>query len=99
MIEEIKETKEITIKRKYCDDCKTEISIGMACSVAKCEICGKDLCNSCIGYESHDMGDYRIVYCKKCWEFGTEYRKEIKILEEKIEYLNNLWVVRCLHNK
>ena len=96
MIKEEKQTQEITIKHKYCDDCGIEIKIDMACSVAKCEICGKDLCNKCIGYEANTMGDYREVYCKKCWEIGTEYRLKIEQLENEIENLSDEWHNRCL---
>lgn len=95
MIKEVKETQEITIKHKYCDDCETEIKRGMACSVAMCEICGKDLCNKCIGHEANAMGDYREVYCKKCWKLGTEYRLKIKQLENEIENLLTEWHNQC----
>jgi hypothetical protein len=96
MIKKIKKTKEIIIKKKYCDVCNTEIKIGMACSVAKCEICGKDLCNKCIKYEIDTMGDYREVYCKKCWELGSEYRLKIDNLEEQIENLTKEWHQKCI---
>ena len=95
MIKEEKQTQEITIKHKYCDDCGTEIKREMACSVAKCEICGKDLCDKCIGYETNTMGDYREVYCKKCWELGTEYRLKIEQLENEIENLSMEWHSKC----
>ena len=95
MIKEVKQTQEITIKHKYCDDCGVEIKRDMACSVAKCEICGKDLCNKCIGYEANTMGDYREVYCNKCWELGTEYRLKIEQLENEIEILSTEWHNRC----
>jgi len=96
MIKEVKQTQEVTIKHKYCDDCGTEIKRDMACSVAKCEICGKDLCNKCIGHEANTMGDYREVYCKKCWEIGTEYRLKIEQLENEIENLSTEWHNQCL---
>jgi len=95
MVKEEKQTQEITIKHKYCDDCGIEIKRDMACSVAKCEICGKDLCNKCIGHEANTMGDYREVYCKKCWELGTEYRLKIEQLENEIENLSTEWHSRC----
>ena len=95
MIKEVKQTQEITIKHKYCDDCGIEIKRGMACSVARCEICGKDLCEKCIGHEGYNMGDYREVYCKKCWELGTEYRTKIELLENEIETLSTEWHKRC----
>ena len=93
MIKEEKQTQEVTIKRKYCDDCGTEIKKGV--SHVECEICGKDLCNDCIGYEVNTMGDYREVYCKKCWEIGTEYRIKIELLESEIEKLTTKWYNSC----
>jgi ribosomal protein L37AE/L43A len=52
MIKEIKTTKEVIVKHKFCDDCGIEIKRDMACSIARCEICGKDLCDKCIGHET-----------------------------------------------
>lgn len=95
MIKEVKQTEEVTIKHKYCDVCGTEIKMGMACSSAKCEICGKDLCDKCIGHEENTLGDYRVVYCKKCWELGTEYRLKISQLESEIDNLSAEWYNRC----
>ncbi len=96
MIKREKQTQEVTIKHKYCDDCGTEIKTGMICWVANCEICGKDLCDDCIGHEIDTGGDYRIVYCKKCWELGTEYRLKIEQLENEIENLSTEWHKQCL---
>ena len=95
MIKETKTTKEVTITHKYCDVCGNEIERGMGCSVAKCEKCGKDLCNKCVGKENNTMGDYREVYCKVCWEIGTEYRLKIEQLENEIENLSTEWHSRC----
>jgi hypothetical protein len=94
MIKEMKQIQETTIRYKYCDDCETEIKRDMTCSVAKCEICGKDLCDKCIGYEANS-GDYREVYCKKCWEVGVDYRSKIEYLENEIEKLSNEWHNLC----
>ena len=41
------------------------------------------------------MGDYREVYCNKCWELGTEYRLKIEQLENEIENLSTEWHNRC----
>lgn len=96
MIKEIKTTKEVFINHKYCDDCGIEIKRDMACSVAKCEKCGKDLCDKCVGYEADSFGDYREVYCKKCWDIGESYRLAIQKHEEEIEKLNDEWSLKCL---
>jgi arginyl-tRNA synthetase len=96
MIKEEKTMQEVTIKNKYCDDCGTQIKKSiMACSVANCEMCGKNLCEKCIEHEESDMGDYRTVYCYGCWTIGEQYRNEIKLLENKIEKLNDKWLMKC----
>ena len=95
MIKETKYLKEAIERHKFCDCCLKEIMIGLACSVAKCEYCKKDLCENCIGHEDNSGGDYRIVYCKQCWEIGEKYRSEIKQLDNKIEALYEQWVNEC----
>lgn len=95
MIKEEETIKTEIIRHKYCDDCGSEIHRGMQCSVAKCEICGKDLCDKCIGHEDGNTGDYRTVYCKNCWTIGESYRNEINELENRIDKLNNDWISKC----
>jgi len=95
MIKENVILKETTIRKKYCDECQSEIKIGLACSKAKCEYCKKDLCEKCIGYEDYSGGDYRIVYCKTCWEIGESYRPTIEKLENKIDELYEEWQSLC----
>jgi hypothetical protein len=81
---------------KFCDDCGVEIPIGLACGVAKCAYCGKDLCNKCIAHEDESWGDYRgTLWCKKCWEIGEEFRPLINSAQEEIESLYELWQDRC----
>lgn len=80
---------------KYCDVCGAEIHNSLACSVAECECCGKDLCDKCVGHEGFSCGDYRVVYCQKCWDIGEDFRDEIKILEIKVEQLYEEWKQRC----
>lgn len=99
MIKKVETTKTIITNIKLCDDCGIVIKKDMACSVAKCEICGKDLCNKCIGYEANSIGDYREVYCKKCWEIGTEYRLKIEQLENEIDDFHDEWYKKCLKHK
>ena len=82
-------------RHKFCDICGTEIHIGMARSKAQCEYCGKDLCNKCIGHEDNTIGDYRNVWCKRCWDIGNEYRPIIDELETKIEELYSRWQELC----
>lgn len=95
MIKETTETMEYVIKHKYCDVCGKEINLGMACSVVKCEICHKDLCETCIGKETDTSGDYREVYCKTCWEIGKPYRQAIQEHENAIDKLNEEWSNKC----
>jgi hypothetical protein len=99
MIKEEKSTKEIIVYHKHCDDCGIEIKNSMACSNAKCEMCGKDLCNNCVAHEEYNGGDCRTVYCSKCWYFGIEYLEKIKILENEIEILNNEWQIKCINER
>jgi uncharacterized protein Yka (UPF0111/DUF47 family) len=95
MIKEEKKIQEVTVKQKYCDDCGVKINRTMACSVAKCEICGKDLCDNCVAHEDKSYDDYRIVFCSKCWTIGEKYRNEIKKLETEIDRLTNEYVEKC----
>ena len=95
MIKEI--TKEVTFteKHRYCDECGKEIKRTMACSHAECKYCGKDLCDKCVSYEENTMGDYRVVYCKTCWELGNDYRLIIEQHEKEIDRLYNKWQNKC----
>ena len=95
MIKEKKTTEEITTRYRYCDDCGAEIPRGLMCSVARCEICKKDLCNNCIGNEGDSYGDYRTVHCKSCWSIGETYRIKIEELANQIEKLHNEWASKC----
>ena len=89
--------KEIEFKnyQKFCDICSKEITIGLECSKAKCMYCKKDLCEDCVGHENDTHGDYRDIWCKKCWEIGEEYRPIIEELHKKIEVLNKEWQDKC----
>lgn len=95
MWKETKTQKEVVETRKFCDVCETEIRVDLACSKAKCEYCGKDLCEKCIGHEDYADGDYRIVYCKRCWDLGGDYRPEIDELHQRIERLYTEWQDKC----
>jgi hypothetical protein len=95
MIKEVKKQKEITEYYKYCDVCGARIIKGLACSKAKCEYCGKDLCEECIGYEEPESGDYRTVYCAKCWDIGKDYRPKIEQYEEEVWQLYKEWKDKC----
>ena len=92
MIKTEQKTQTIDVRKRYCDDCGKFLPSGMACSVARCEYCGKDLCNSCIGHEEHNSSDSREVYCKRCWDIGKPYREEIAELEERVELLYGKWI-------
>jgi hypothetical protein len=95
MIKETKVLKEETVRHKFCDDCGAKISFRLACSKASCEYCKKDLCEKCVGYEENTMGDYRTVYCKKCWELGNEYRPIIEEHEKEVDRLYEEWQDKC----
>lgn len=96
MIKENKVLKEVVERYKFCDNCGIEIRIGLACSVAKCGYCKKDLCEVCIGHEESSWSDYRgEIWCKQCWEFGNEYRPKIELLEKQIEELYEEWQKLC----
>jgi hypothetical protein len=83
------------IRHKFCDDCGIEVRVGLACSKMVCEYCKKDLCEKCIGYEEETDGDYRVVWCKKCWSAGEEYHLKIQIHKEEIEKLYKEWREKC----
>ena len=95
MIKETIKLAETKERHKYCDDCGVEIRIGLACSKAYCQYCKKDLCEKCIGHEEETGGDYRIVYCKTCWELGNEYRPIIEQHENEVDKLYAEWQNKC----
>jgi len=92
----IKIKREMTGQHKFCDSCGIEISIGLACSAARCQICRKDLCENCIETEKGTSGSYREVWCKVCWRIGEKYRPEIKEFEAEVEKLYNAWYKECI---
>jgi len=92
-----KEKKEIEINHIFCDDCGIDITHNNR----RCAICGKDVCNKCVGYYEYD-GDYTTNYCKSCWIAGEKYREEIKEyeniisqIEDKIENIHDKWINEC----
>lgn len=99
MIKETNIKKEVTEWHKYCDVCGKEIDIDLACSAARCEFCGKDLCNKCVGQEYDTTGDYREVFCQQCWDLGVEYRPKIDEFKEKIDELYKVWKDKCKPQK
>jgi len=99
MIKEIKIPSEKVERYKFCDICGIEIHIGLECSKAKCHYCKKDLCEKCIGHEEETGGDYRDVWCKKCWTIGNNFRPTIEDLNLKITALYNKWRKQCLEDK
>jgi hypothetical protein len=76
---------------KFCDICKVEIPIGLSCSAARCEMCGADLCENCIGHEGSWLNDVRTVWCKSCWEIGEPYRKQLDELRQKRDEIKTEW--------
>ena len=95
MIKETTVKKDVAEKHKYCDVCGAEISIGLACGPAICMYCKRDLCNSCVGYEEESPGDYRIVWCKRCWQIGEYYRPKIQALSNERSVLYEEWKGGC----
>jgi hypothetical protein len=95
MIKKIKKRTTVEESHKYCDDCGIEIERGLRCNVAACEYCGKDLCDACIDHETSTFGDYRTVYCKKCWELGNDYRPRIEELSNEKDRLYEEWRSKC----
>ena len=90
--------KEVSVTKKYCDVCGTELYMGSACSASaiKCDICMKDLCEGCIGHEEATSGDSRHGYCERCWEIGIEYLKEIEKHSNEIDKLHSKWDEECI---
>ena len=89
------ETKEITTKIRFCDDCGDEMKhIPYSYTSTACEICGKDICKKCVANEEYN-GDYIDVYCFNCWDIGKTYRKQISLLENSIEELYEEWHCKC----
>jgi len=77
---------------RFCDICGRELSQSLKCSFARCMICGRDLCDDCIGKEDNESpGDYRIVWCKSCWEIGAPYRVQIDTLAAELNRVNKAW--------
>jgi len=95
MIKETRIPSEKIEHRKFCDICDTEIYIGLACSRAECMYCKKDLCETCIGHEEETGGDYRNVWCEKCWTIGNKYRPIIEALNSQTEHLYEEWQTKC----
>ena len=99
MIRTVEVNKTVKEHTRHCDDCDTQLHWTMACSAARCEICGKELCEKCIGHENSVSGDYREVYCKRCWNTGEEYRSKIEQFGLDIDKLYDEWHTKCLNHK
>ena len=98
MYKKVTVNKEVTETLRYCDICGALIARGLACSVAQCEYCKKDLCDKCVGHEGYSSGDYRVVYCKECWDIGETHRETIEYLEKLIERSYGEWQKECDDN-
>jgi len=95
MIKTLQTREEVITQYKYCDICGAEIKPALACSNAICEYCGKDLCEQCIGYEEETGADYRVMWCKRCWNIGICYRPKIEELHKEVEILYGEWREKC----
>ena len=78
-----------------CDDCGKKIHWDLQCSVSRCEYCNKDLCEKCIAIEKPTDGDYREVYCKRCWDIAKPYHEKIVELEVEIDSLYDRCNTEC----
>ena len=76
---------------KFCDVCEIEIPLGLACNAAHCAVCGADLCEKCIGHEDESYDDYRITWCKSCWDIGIPYREKMDKLREECDAVAAEW--------
>ena len=99
MYKKLKVNRDVEETHLYCDVCGEEIPRDLACGIAKCECCEKDLCDKCVGHEGSSCGDYRVAYCKKCWDIGEGFRVDIEYMEERIESLYEEWKSKCNCNK
>ena len=99
MIKETKVLKEDIKRQRFCDECGEELHWGLACCKAQCLYCGKDLCDKCVGHEEDTWGDYRVVYCKSCWDKGKIFRPLIEQHENEVHKLYEEWQKSCSHDK
>ena len=99
VIREHTETQTVVVKKRYCDVCGEELGWTLQCSKAKCVLCGKDLCEKCVGYEEETGGDYRRCWCKHCWEVGEPFRNEMERLRSLIEDQHHLWKMETMKKK
>lgn len=95
MIKEEILVEQVVKKITVCDICGDEIYRDLACSVIRCEQCGKDLCENCIGHENNTMGDYREGYCESCWDIGQTYLSRIQMLKNEIDEIYYYWEQAC----
>ena len=73
--------KKVVIEYTYkCDICGRESK-----SQKTCNICGRDICHSCIRTDPRDIGDYPARYCPDCFNIGKKYLAKIAAEEEKHE--------------
>lgn len=96
MRKEIKEQREVITKIVFtCDFCNEQLKFGRNV----CAMCGKDICEKCIGKTEDELGDYPTHYCKSCWEKGKPYKEKIQKLQEEIDKLEDEWLVKCTYPK
>jgi len=98
MIKKEEKIKKVTVQTLYCDDCGVNIGNNdVYVSSVICEICGKDLCEKCVGHE--DSTFYRECYCNNCWTLGEEFRFKKDALENEIELLETEYRNKCKTQK
>ena len=89
MVKKIETTEKVTKYEYSCDDCES------GGYIHTCTMCGKHICNKCIGHTDDRYGDNWEYYCKKCWSIGESYREQILKHEDEIDRLYDEWHTKC----
>jgi hypothetical protein len=96
-----KEIKQPVIESNFytCDFCGKESQENNEDeSIFCCDMCGKDIC------EDHliricGKRAYPDIYCKECYDKGTEYRTVIEECNILIDKAHQEWVNKCLEKE
>lgn len=84
MKQEFTETKVINI----CDICLCRPSLNN-----QCMMCKKYLCEKCRVPDQRDFSDYPPLFCQKCWDIGTPYRKRENEAQEVCDVaFEDIWL-------
>lgn len=73
---------------ELCDICICRTSLDNQCAM-----CRKYLCRECRVCDDRDCSDYPPLFCKKCWDIGTSYRKAEDEAQEVYHIaLEDIWL-------